>query len=1255
MTRINTNVTSLTAQHNLYNNEASLQTSLERLSTGLRINSGKDDPSGLIASSVLGSEVVTVGQAITNSQRANNIVATADAALSQVGTLLNNIAGLVQASANKGAISASEIAANQVQVDSAIESIDRIGQTTVFGGDQLLNGNKAFNVTGALGSAFLSTSDIQVNSFDPSLHTASPNDDVTVKIAQTAAQKTVNIVGDSQVAGGATSLANLSLDTGTTRASTTLVTNNFVVGSTNSLNALSTTSTRATQKITGAAIQALGGSATDTLTLHVTGNTGSADITVKVGGATGIATDDNNLISAINAQSANTGVIATGAGGNGDITLTSSNVGAAATVGVTATAGTYAGTNSTLSFDATGFSALAGVGAGTLSFNVNGVDSSGNAKTVNVVVDASQVKTAATFASVVGGLVTAGGLAAGITSSGSTVTFTASQASATAITITGVRGKVAGDVTAVTTALGSAASANGVAAGQTAFNAAVGTLAAGTNASFSTRKITQATLAAVTADTSSTVSLTIAGTGSTTLNGKSLQGATGIDTATNLATLINANTGTTGVSAALDSSGNVILSSTTAGSGGLANVTFSNYSGSQSTSVVSTSNLNTLSGSGAATLTFTVTGSVGNHAFSLDASTVAALGAQYLATQINGQTGATGVTASINNSGDLLLTNNADGAQSPAFVSAVGGAGNSVAVFGADINQSQVTGTAANDVPTVAALNGAVGTLTAGSNAAPDSTVFTITGNKGSATVSTAQLAGGNDAVINNNGGNSGATALTSLINARTGTTGITASVNSSGNVVLTSDGAGSSSVASVTATGGGSDSTIVSAGHAASTQAGTDGNSNTVTLQLVGDLGRAVITVDNNAVINNSSALTNAINAVTAQTGVTASGSGTGANVTLTSQHYGLAAVVSLSAIAATNASDISLYNAGGTQQSAAGIDVAGTVTTNKGSGAFTGQGANITYTDSSLNFTAASSPGLAAPTAATTTLVGTGAAGAGVNHLTAGASNANTISFTVTGSLGTATISNVNVAAFQGDSRVLADAINKVSQQTGVVASTQASSGSYALANITLASSTAGTSGSVSIQATAATAAADVTTFNNAASFTGTAAGTNAPSTAVANFDVTGGALFQIGPQVSFANQVNVNIQTLDTNLLGRNVGTTGSLSLHDLHTGGSQQLSSTDLSNAATIVAQAISQVATLRGQLGALQANVLQSNITSQQTALEQITSAQSSIQDTDFAAETANLTRAQVLVQAGTSVLAIANQQPQSVLSLLPRQ
>ena len=85
---------------------------------------------------------------------------------------------------------------------------------------------------------------------------------------------------------------------------------------------------------------------------------------------------------------------------------------------------------------------------------------------------------------------------------------------------------------------------------------------------------------------------------------------------------------------------------------------------------------------------------------------------------------------------------------------------------------------------------------------------------------------------------------------------------------------------------------------------------------------------------------------------------------------------------------------------------------------------------------------------------------------------------------------------------------------------------------------------------------------------------------------------------------------------------------------------------------IVNQSIKEVSTLRGRLRAFQSNVIGATIRSLGVALENTSAAESSIRDTDFASETAALTRNQILVNASTNVLAIANQRPQSVLSLL---
>jgi flagellin len=160
MTRINTNVSSLVAQNRLQSSNSDLQTSLTRLSTGLRINSGSDDPAGLIASEALRSEITGLTKSISNTQRASQIISTADSALGQVSNLLNDVRGLVVEAANSGALSNEEIAANQLQIDSSLEAINRIAQTTTFQGRKLLDGSQDFISTAGSVS---SVSDVSID------------------------------------------------------------------------------------------------------------------------------------------------------------------------------------------------------------------------------------------------------------------------------------------------------------------------------------------------------------------------------------------------------------------------------------------------------------------------------------------------------------------------------------------------------------------------------------------------------------------------------------------------------------------------------------------------------------------------------------------------------------------------------------------------------------------------------------------------------------------------------------------------------------------------------------------------------------------------------------------------------------------------------------------------------------------------------------------------------------------------------------
>jgi flagellin-like hook-associated protein FlgL len=186
MTRINTNVSSINAQKTLARSNASLQESLSRLSTGLRINAGKDDPAGLIASEVLRADIISVERAITNSKRANQMIATADSALGQVSSLLNDIRGLVSEAANTGAMSAEQIAANQLQVDSSLEAIDRIAQTTQFQGKRLLDGNLDFLTQG------VKSSELQDVQIDQANFGSLSQIDVNVEVVTQATRASLN-------------------------------------------------------------------------------------------------------------------------------------------------------------------------------------------------------------------------------------------------------------------------------------------------------------------------------------------------------------------------------------------------------------------------------------------------------------------------------------------------------------------------------------------------------------------------------------------------------------------------------------------------------------------------------------------------------------------------------------------------------------------------------------------------------------------------------------------------------------------------------------------------------------------------------------------------------------------------------------------------------------------------------------------------------------------------------------------------------
>src|SRR5438874_4766856 len=206
MARINTNVASLTAQRGLGRSQKTLNDTLQRLSSGLRINRGADDPAGLIASEGLRSEISGITQAIDNSSRASNVISTTEGALNEVASLLLNIKSLVVQAANSGALSPDEVSANQLQVDSAVESITRISNTTTFAGLHLLNGQLDYITSGVnttdIGALHINQANFGTNSMIPvniDVITSARTADLEFRTSSIASSVTLELTGNDGV------------------------------------------------------------------------------------------------------------------------------------------------------------------------------------------------------------------------------------------------------------------------------------------------------------------------------------------------------------------------------------------------------------------------------------------------------------------------------------------------------------------------------------------------------------------------------------------------------------------------------------------------------------------------------------------------------------------------------------------------------------------------------------------------------------------------------------------------------------------------------------------------------------------------------------------------------------------------------------------------------------------------------------------------------------------------------------------------
>lgn len=309
---INTNIASLNSQRNLSTSQSALSTSLQRLSSGLRINSAKDDAAGLAISDRMTSQIRGMTQATRNANDGVSLAQTAEGALSSSGDILQRIRELAVQSSNS-TNSSSDRQALQTEVTQLNSELNRIAQTTSFNGQTLLDGT-------------MGTANFQVGA------------DANQLISANGANFLTNTYGNNRVQSDAIAAkaGTVAAPASNVTAGTAAITINGKLGSakfdtvaTDTAKSIAAginqktadTGVTASAK-TEANLELVGGkSYSFTIASDNNATTNPVTVSFAVGGTAGSATDFAAGINAINAQSAKTGVTAQYDAKNGGIKL----------------------------------------------------------------------------------------------------------------------------------------------------------------------------------------------------------------------------------------------------------------------------------------------------------------------------------------------------------------------------------------------------------------------------------------------------------------------------------------------------------------------------------------------------------------------------------------------------------------------------------------------------------------------------------------------------------------------------------------------------------------------------------------------------------------------------------------------------------------------------------------------------------------------------------------------------------------------
>jgi len=298
---INTNIASLNAQRNLGNSQSALATSLQRLSSGLRINSAKDDAAGLAISDRMTSQINGLNQAVRNANDGISLAQTAEGALASSTASLQRLRELAVQSANASNVSTDRASLN-AEAQQLLAEIQRVATTTQFNGQNILDGS-------------FSTAQFQVG--------ANANQTIAASISnsQTSALGSYQVASNSisAVSGTALTAGQLTLN-GVDVGISTSGSAEAIAASINAVsNQTGVTSTASTTVASSTSNPLLRNQTLQSGDLVINGVAISA-----ASGSSNVATQGANVAAAINASTAQTGVSAVANAGTGALTLTSS-------------------------------------------------------------------------------------------------------------------------------------------------------------------------------------------------------------------------------------------------------------------------------------------------------------------------------------------------------------------------------------------------------------------------------------------------------------------------------------------------------------------------------------------------------------------------------------------------------------------------------------------------------------------------------------------------------------------------------------------------------------------------------------------------------------------------------------------------------------------------------------------------------------------------------------------------------------------